>query len=310
MENSAIKLGKRFSPRALINARVLALGVLILLGAAPSARIPISNLMPRGFGADIGWELGGTAELDQLGKVWYLDYGYNGKVLPGHPRLFLVQSSEDVKPVTAVARSHRGEWWQFGNEPNDPNQDNLSPSDYARRFHDFYFSLKRTDPGARIVAAGIADADWKWADAFRESYRAQFGRYPHVDGWSIHDYLLDRCEDATDSEKFKARIVAFRNWMTRIGEPDRPLLLTEYGVVYGSGCCECPLIPPAETVAFMETTTRWLIQSRLVQSWAWFSIRSGGRYNGDLFTDQGEPTLYGRAFHRLFAEWVDGLRTP
>lgn len=250
MEDKTIKYGKRLSPRALIYLRGIALGILILLIAAPTARTAISKPLPRGFGAAIGWGLGGTPELDQLGSVWYVDYGYRDAVLARHPRLFLVESGSDLKPVAGVARNYPGEWWQFGNEPNDPNQDNISPFDYARRYHDFFFLLKRADPGARIVAAGIADADWRWAGAFRENYRTQFGRYPHTDGWSIHDYLLDRCEDATDTEKFKSRIVAFRNWMTRIGEPNQPLLLTEYGVVYGGGCCECPLIPPEETVAF------------------------------------------------------------
>jgi hypothetical protein len=197
-----------------------------------------------------------------------------------------------------VARVQRGEWWQFGNEPNDPNQDNLAPADYARRYREFYFGLKRADPSAQILAAGIADADWKWAEAFRENYRAAFGRHPSVDGWSVHNYLLDTCADATNAEKFKARLTTFKNWMTRAGESGKPLFLTEYGVLYGNGCCECPLIAPAETIAFMQETTRWLIQSRTAQAWAWFAVRTGGRFNGDFFDERG-LTKFGQTYREL-----------
>ena len=310
MEEETVKRAKRSAAVVLIYARWVALGTLLLLCAAPSVRVAMPRPMPRGFGVAIGYGLGGATELDRLGSVWYVDYDYRGAVLDRHPRLFLVESRADLKPAAAVARIHPGEWWQFGNEPNDPNQDNISPTEYARRYREFYFLLKRADPSARIVVAGIADADWKWAEEFRSSYRAQFGRYPHRDGWSIHNYLLDRCADATDAEKVKSRVVAFRDWMTRIGEASQPLLLSEYGVLYGNGCCECPLIAPEVTVAFMQTTTRWLFQSRLTQGWAWFSVRSGGRFNGDLFTDQGQVTEYGRAYQGLFAGLVDGLQSP
>lgn len=254
--------------------------------------------MPRGFGAAIGYGLGGTAELDQLGSVWYGDYDYRGAILEPHRRLFMVESRTDLNPVFAAAQIHRGEWWQFGNEPNDPNQDNISPAEYARRYRDFYFGLKRVDPSARVIAAGIADADWSWAEAFRENYRAAFGRNPFVDGWSVHNYLLDSCAEATDTEKFKARIVAFREWMMRRGEADKPLWVTEYGVLYGNGCCECPSIAPEVVADFMDRTTRWLSESRTAQAWAWFAVRTGGRFNGDLFDERG-LTKFGLAYHEL-----------
>ncbi len=266
--------------------------------------------MPRGFGAAIGYGLGGVDELNTLGDIWYVDYGYRGEALGRHQRLFLIEARQDWNSAFVAARAHRGEWWQFGNEPNDPNQDNLSPAEFARRYHDFYLGLERADPSARIVIAGIADADWSWMDTFRESYRAAFGRYPHIDAWGIHNYLLNRCEDATDVEQFKSRIIAFRAWMERIGASNQPLLLTEYGVLYGNGCCSCPEIDPDKVVLFMRSTTHWLMQSRLVQAWVWFAVRSGGRYNGDLFTEQAELSVYGRSYHNLYQGWVDAFKTP
>jgi hypothetical protein len=137
-------------------------------------------------------------------------------------------------------------------------------------------------------------------DAFRENYRMAFNKYPYVDGWSIHNYLLDRCEDATDVQQFTARIAAFREWMTRIGVSHQPLLLTEYGVLYGSGCCNCPAIEPDLVAGFMRATTLWMMQSDSVQGWAWFAVRTGGRFNGDLFSDRAEPTVFGNTYKELY----------
>ncbi len=265
----------------------------------PWQRPGLPKPAPRGFGAALGYGLGGARELDAVGAVWYLDYGYRGKSLPDHPRLFLVNTGADLRPVVEAAQRERGEWWQFGNEPNDPNQDAVSPSEYARRYHDFYFALKRADPTALIVSAGIADADWGWAEAFREAYRTQFGRYPRVDGWNIHNYLLGGCASALDVSAFQKRILAFRRWMEHIGDVDKPLFLTEYGILYGNGCCGCHLIPPEAGTEYMRATTRWLMESGTVQAWAWFAVQSGGRFNGDLVSPDGELTPYGATYREL-----------
>jgi hypothetical protein len=286
--------------------RFILLRIVILLGLmAVAALVPpwkrpdIPKPAPRGFGAAVGYGLGGARELDQLGAVWYIDYSFRGARLGVHPRLYLVEAKSDWRSAPELARAHRGEWWQFGNEPNDPNQDDVSPADYAARYHDFYFALKAADSTASILAAGIANADWAWADAFREAYRARFGRYPRVDGWSIHNYLLDTCQDALDVNQFELRIHAFRDWMARAGEATQPLWVTEYGVLYGNGCCGCPRIADEDTVAFMRATTNWMIQSRLVQGWAWFALYSGGRFNGDLFTGDADLTPLGTTYREL-----------
>ena len=281
--------------------RFAALAILIALVALTPAwkRPGVPKPAPRAFGVGVGYELGGVRELDQLGEVWYIDYDYRGATLGAHQRLYLVETRSDLQLAPEIARQHRGEWWQFGNEPNDPNQDNVSPQVYAARYHDFYFALKAADATAMIVPAGIANADWQWADAFREAYRARFGRYPLVDGWSIHNYLLDKCEDALDANRFESRIGAFHDWMARVGESTKPLFVTEYGVLYGNGCCGCPRLADADVAAFMRATTTWMIQSRLVQGWAWFALYSGGRYNGDLFAGDANFTRLGATYREL-----------
>jgi hypothetical protein len=106
--------------------RVIAILFLTLLFSSSPWRQALRKPIPSGFGAAIGYNLGGTEELTQLGDVWYVDYGHRGDTLGRHRRLFLVEASTNWDSAYIAAAAHRGEWWQFGNEPNDPNQDNLS----------------------------------------------------------------------------------------------------------------------------------------------------------------------------------------
>ena len=287
--------------RISILVRLIALISMVIIVAAipPWKRPGIPKPPPRAFGVAVGYGLGGARELDQFKSAWYTDFGFRDAVIDVHQRLYLVEANADWRTAPEIARQHPGEWWQFGNEPNDPNQDNLPPEEYAMRYHAFYFGLKAADPTASIMAAGIANADARWANTFREAYRTRFGRYPRVDGWSIHNYLLDSCAGALDANVFKSRIVAFRDWMAQIGVTDKPLLLTEYGVLYGNGCCGCPIIVDEDVTKFMRETALWLKDSRLVQGWAWFAANSGGRYNGDLFGSDSTLTQVGATYRDL-----------
>lgn len=256
---------------------------------------------PLGPGVALGYG-GGEHELDTLGPVWYLDYHFDTPAWPDHRRLYFIWINALPAQVAQIARRFPGQWWTFGNEPNDPNQDNISPKAYVPLYHDIYYALKSADPQARLVPTGVANADWYWLDQWREDYRYKYGRYPPVDGWRFHDYLLDTCAGALDASEFERRAVDFRAWVKRIGDERRPLLMTEYGVLYGNGCCNCPLIPQSAVVEYMRKTTKWLIESHVVTAWAWFGVDTGNRFNGDLFRD-GDPLPTGMAYQELKEEW-------
>lgn len=279
---------------------LLVIGVIAALAAiAPRQTVNARKPSPNGYGVSIAYGLGGAQELNELRTAWYTDYDYRGAALADQQRLYMVKTSWDPAGVADVARSHPGEWWQFGNEPNDLHQDNVSPSEYAHRYRSFYHMLKDADPSAQVIPAGLANADWRWAESFRQAYEREYGTWPPVDGWNIHNYLLDSCASATDVNLFKSRIESFRSWMARNGEADKPLFLTEYGVLYGNGCCNCPTIPPDQVAEFMQMTSQWLSESHAANAWAWFAVRTDGRTNGDLFFPDRVLTEFGRAYRDL-----------
>jgi hypothetical protein len=231
--------------------------------------------------------------LDRLGPVWYYTYGFEGESIPGHQRIFLVPSAADPTRLREALREHPGSWWLIGNEPNDPFQDNLSPSAYAAFYGRVSRLARQSDPTCRLVPAGLANADWEWAEAFRQAYRQLYGQWPDVDAWNIHNYILEPDQSQLDMGEFKRRIVAFRQWMTDTGQAHEPLFLTEFGVLYGTTSDPHPPEDPQQIERFVQETVSWLDQTDYVQCWAWFASYTNGQFNGDLYDNDGNLTDFG-----------------
>lgn len=266
--------------------RLVLLAVVVWIVASSASGMQVAGRLqppPRGSGVDLAYDIGGAPQLDALGGVWYLDYGFSTPSWPNHRRLYFAPLDSTSQQVVNVASRNRGQWWTFGNEPNDPNQDDIQPVAYVRPYHDLYYAVKRADPQARLVPAGVANAEWRWLDTWREDYRAVYGRYPPIDGWNFHNYLLETCTGALDVNEFERRALEFRDWVKRIGDDALPVFLTEYGVLYGNGCCGCPRFADQAVLDYMRATTGWLQASHVVTAWAWFAIDTSDRYNGDLF---------------------------
>lgn len=274
--------------------RTLSRSLLLLAAACCLLR---SQPLPRSLCPAMGVVITGDVNgemLQPLGSLWYYGYGFTGEDLPGQHRVFLVQPHYDERALSRVLREHPGSWWILGNEPNDPLQDDLSPSAYAAFYHRVSTWARRVDVTCRLMPAGIANADWRWAEAFRNSYRLQYGRYPTVSAWNVHNYVLDPAEDPLDVGRFAAQIESFRVWMTEAGEGDKPLVLSEFGVL------SLPEGADSEDVVrYMRGAVDWLRSSGSVQAWAWFSTRTGGQFPGDLYDDEGQLTLLGRTYGEL-----------
>jgi hypothetical protein len=269
-------------------------------GCGCAARREPPPLFSTPFGVGVGDAPVTAAQLDALGPVWYMDWDWKTPALAGHERLYVIGCAEvkaDRGKIATAMQASGATWWSLGNEPNDPNQDNVTPEQYAELYH-IYEGWAEKAPRCGILPAGIANADWQWAEAFREAYRARYGRYPRSDGWNIHNYILEPGMDPYDVAEFGRRILAFRRWMESIGDGDKPLFLTEFGVLYGNGCCDRPVDPPEELETFMRDAVQWLLDSDAVSSWAWFATYTE-LYNGSLMTPAGELNSLGRAYREL-----------
>jgi Glycosyl hydrolase catalytic core len=309
---------------ALTGLWLLVLAVLVLRPAAPapiqqfpSTRVPATPTatpgpqiapLPRGYGVAVAGDKGSRADLDLLGPVWYYDYHAVGADWGSHPRILMVRPADKLSDAELrhLAAIHPGHWWMLGNEPNDPAQDNQEPAAYARFYAHTTAVIRAADPTAGIMPAGIANADTQWAAAFRTQYEQMTGAPPQVDAWNIHNYLLDTA-DPYDLGEFQRRIGKFRAWMAAVGDGDRPLVLSEFGVRYGAGCCNRPLDVLGDGLVFMRRAITWLEESGQVESWAWFTLDSGDlSYDGNLLRPAVPGTLspYGRLYGdhaRMFA---------
>ena len=256
------------------------------------------------FGVDVGDISISSTQLDALGPVWYMDYRWSTPNYGRHERLHMIWDSAEVdrdpRAIVKGMQTAGASWWSLGNEPNDPNQDNVSAEEYARLYRVFE-QLAGQARRCHIVAGGIGNADWRWAAAFREAYRAKYGRYPRVDAWSIHNYILDVGLDPYDVAEFQRRIEAFASWKEGIGDGHKPLFLTEFGVLYGSGCCDRPVDAPERIQSFMRQTVDWLVQSEVVSCWAWFATQAEP-FNGSLMSGDGTLNELGVIYRDLASE--------
>ncbi len=225
--------------------------------------------------------------------------------------------------LAAVIANNPGRIWMLGNEPECVYQEPHTPAEYAQFYHDVYEFIKARDPTARVAIGGVVQPTplrLQWLDAVLAEYRSRYGHKMPVDVWNIHNMILQErrgfwgCDipvglDATEGRLytvddndsltiFVQHIVAFRTWMKERGEQDKPLIISEFGVLmpkeYG--------FTPERVNAFMNGTFDYMLKARdpnlgfpnddyhLVQMWAWFSLNeesynmsTGRGFNGELF---------------------------
>ncbi|MHB0856553.1 MAG: glycosyl hydrolase [Anaerolineae bacterium] len=118
----------------------------------------------------------------------------------------------------------------------------------------------------------------------------------------MHVYILEPDRDPLDETEFQRHIVAFRTWMASAGQADKPLWLTEFGVLYGAGEENRPVASPARVQAYIAGTVAWLEATEHVQAYAWFANDTGGRFFGDLFDATGQLTDQGVAYRRAIQD--------
>ncbi len=263
-----------------------------------------------GFGLPIA--RGAEVWARRLGAGWYIDWTVQRRFptqLPEHWQMVrlsrgCVTPSKDG--IHWLATHYPGGVWIIGNEPDNIWQDNITPEEYAQVYHELYYLVKEVDPRASIAVAGVTQATplrLAYLDRVLIAYEALYNKPMPVDWWTVHGFVLREergtggaeippgfngvmngalyeAVDTNSMEYFKDQIIAFRTWMAQRGYRDKPLALTEFGILLSPKFGFTP-----DVVAnYLWDTFTWLGEAnddqigypaddnRLVQRWAWFSI--------------------------------------
>ncbi len=314
------------------------------LSATPPVSCSLPAVAPAGrerFGVGVPERAGvlGDYAVERLGMGWYLNWRV--EVAPLHPNgaVFwqMVRVSEkgywpDAAAIGAAARANPGAVWLIGNEPDVRWQDNTTPERYAEWYGELYALLKSVDPTARVAIGGVAQPTplrLAYLDRVLAAYEARYGAPITVDVWNVHNFILREernswgvdippgldassgmlyeIDDHDDLDLFKQQIVDFRRWMDGRGQRDKPLAVSEYGIVmppdYGFDLERVQAFMYASFDYFLTATDAQLGYppdgNRLVQWWCWFSLADTTYPTGNLFDPQTRAvTPLGAAFAR------------
>ncbi|OQB25718.1 MAG: Disaggregatase related repeat protein [Chloroflexi bacterium ADurb.Bin180] len=346
-------------------AAVLAVALLAAMLPRPALSAgPLYSSPLKRFGAGLKPDHGEITDYDvgALRLGWYSDWKTRRDPLrPGgidYAQLVYVENGAigaSLDSLAEYAAANPGSLWMVGNEPESDVQGRNTPQQYAQAYRTVYTAIKSGDPTAQVAVGGVVQPTplrLQWLDQVLASYQQLYGAPMPVDVWNIHAYILQEVQgswgagipvgisatqgmvyDLQQNDSlavFRQHIVNFRTWMKQRGQQNKPLVISEYGV----------LMPPEhgftpERVnAFMWDSFDYLLSAkdsalgyaadeyRLVQRWMWYSINdapydveTGAGYNGQLFdcrysTYPGVMTLMGLNFKTYTDALAAGLPPP
>jgi hypothetical protein len=303
------------------------------------AATPLSSLMSARdrFGFGVAIPPMDQFDVEQLHAGWY--YYWRTDPNPVRPQgLEFVQMiqvrgtsfSPSGQDLERVVQNNPGSLWFVGNEPDVIWQNNTTPTDYAQVYHEVYSFLKSRDPTCQVAIAGVSQATplrLQYLDTIVRAYQDLHGGMIPVDAWNVHGFILREqrgswgvdippgisvdqgrlyeIDDHDDMEIFAQQIVAFRRWMRDKGERDKPLIVSEYGIVmpadYGFSFEKVRDFMYASFNYFLTASDASLGDpadgNRLVQRWAWYSLSDTVYPTGNLFDpDTGRITPLGLAY--------------
>jgi len=239
--------------------------------------------------------------------------------------------------IELAIQANPGSYWMVGNEPDVRWQDNVTPQRYAEIYHDIYSFIKERDPEAKLVIGGVTQPTplrRAYLDIVLDTYKEKYGQEMPIDVWNVHAFtlreerdswgvdippgmddelaILYEIEDHDDLEILEQNLIDFRAWMFDRGFGNKPLIISEYGILmpedYGF---------PPERVAEFLTGTFKMFQTlsgdtgfqadggRLVQQWFWYSVYDDQVYpTGNLYDPSaGQLTPLGDVWAKYVSEF-------
>jgi hypothetical protein len=239
----------------------------------------------------------GDRPFNPMGLGWHFNWGWRrGPEVPGVEFMPLVggyrpgvhPSIDQIKSAYLANRDAfpDGTTWLIGNEIIWDDQ--RTPRQYAQDYHDLYHGLKAINSTWLIANGSVitsvtyerpqwSGSPWKLLDEIRDAYRDLFAEDWPVDVWNIHPYVWAR-KDGSDAvqdqlARFEEQLVKMRRWMKTKGEQDKPLIITEYGLLEKhSWDWMTEYMLGSFKVLEREGRPDGLVSDngRLVQRWAWF----------------------------------------
>ncbi len=240
---------------------------------------------------------------------------------PHDPAQVTVDPSREV--IAQIAAAHPGSLWLMSNEPDSIYAgDPILPEVYAILYHDFYTYIKGWDPTALIANGGIVQPTpcrLEYLDIVWDTYQQTYGEPMPVDVWNVHAFILREVygswgastppgvdpscamdypvRDGDNVDVLRNHFIAMRQWMKDKGGQNKPLIISEYGVLWPDWFADEDgrTFPPARVSHFMTQTYDLFLNEaypdigypeddyRLVQAWAWYSLSDDQYYNGYLF---------------------------
>lgn len=292
-------------------------------------------------------------DVSPLHAGWFVNWGIMDNLAHTQGLEFaqIIRVGAQIRPsfdqLRHIARANPGSLWLVGNEPDCIWQDNVLPETYAQQYHDIYTILKEADPTCQVAIGGVVQATplrLQWLDRVWNSYLQRYGQTMPVDVWNVHNFILQEkrgswgCEippgiDATQGmlykiwehdnmDYFRQQIVAFRRWMAEKGQRNKPLIVSEYGILFHEGLG----YDYQRVKTFMLATFDYFLHAtdpqlgypadgnRLVQRWAWYSLDDPS-FEQDEFTTWSAlynpfPPYEIRQLGRDFGAYTAPLVTP
>lgn len=220
---------------------------------------------------------------------------------------------EWMEYIRKVGKFNQPTYWLIGNEPNVLGQDNTSPEEYAEALFEANQAIRAADPQATIIGPNVLNwtvtckgcpgfsSGFEWTNQMREIYRQKYNREPPFDIWSLHTYSLDwtrlpLINQAQDAEQ----VEAFRRYLDNFAvTKDKPIWLTEFGVIWGYDNIEWQQKADSSWTALPRGNYRQdLIEEYLRNTITWLE-RHSNRLNLQrwfVFTSYGGPEVYSTAF--------------
>lgn len=329
--------------------------------------VPYSERWRFGVGVDGRYGNITDFDVTTLGAGWYSDWSTSvNPTRPGGIEYVQVISVKDTRyppdwaDLAQKIVNNQGAVWIVGNEPDCRWEDcnERLPEEYATIYHEVYTFIKGQDPTAQVAIAGVSEATplrMLYLTKVWDSYQQQFSDTMPIDIFTVHEHILKEghswdpggtgippgispeeegearqytIADNDNLDIFIEHIVRYRQWMNDRGQQNKPLYISEYGVIFPP---EYPFGITGDRVsAYMTNTFNFLLYAsdpalgypaddyHLVQRWLWFSINSpqhnpntGKGFNGALFdwqTRQLSP--FGWTYMRYLQGWNRATPTP